>query len=183
MRTLQSEISTKQNTLLEAEDKNLEANFLSSHVTQLLGLTNGYINKLNTYCSENKDFDKESKLLAYDLLYGENFSEAKELLPTDMTMGIGLTKVNECYFDENDLIVKGKDFNEFSKVTVDGDVKNDTVFIDENTLKVPNLFTSTDTAISVAQVTTDGTNLGETEIIICKEKNPFIEIFNEFINK
>lgn len=167
---------------LEAEDKDLEANMLSAHVTSLLGLTNGYINKLNTYCAEDEDFKQDSKVLAYDLIYGENFANAKTLLPTDMTMGLGLIKVSDCYFEGNDLIVKGEEFNPFSKVAVDGSVKNNTVFIDENTLKVENLFTFSDTAICVVQATSDGTVLGETDVILCKEQNPFIKAQNEFKN-
>ncbi len=163
---------------LEAEDRDLEANMLTARVTDILNMTNGTINKLNTYCEEDSDFDKMSEMLAYDILYGENFANEKELLSTDMQMGLGLIKITDCYYQGNDLYVTGEGFNQYSKIMTDGNIKSNTEFVDENTLMVRNLFTFETFSVSVAQVSSDNTVLAKTGIILCEPQSPVVSFIN-----
>lgn len=163
---------------IEAEDQDLDANMLSARVTSLLNMTNGTVNKLNTYLSDNDDFEEMSKVLAYDILYGENYANEKVFLPTDMSMGLDLIKITECYFDGNDFYVKGENFNSYSKIVTDNSVKYNTEFIDENTLKVENLLSFTTFSVSVAQVTSENIILVKTENLICEPKFDIEKVFS-----
>ncbi len=162
---------------LEAEDKDVEADMLSARVTSLLGMTNGTINKLNTYFGEDEDFKTMSNMLAYDILYGKNYANAQKYEPTNMKMGLGMTELTHYYFEDRDLYVKGTNFTPNSKITIDRDVKNDTEFIDENTLVLRNFITFSTSRISVAQVASDNTVLARANILLCEAQNPIKDIF------
>ncbi len=154
---------------IESEDQDLEANMLASKVTSVLGLTNGVINKLNTYFKDDENFESMSKMLAYDILYGENFAKAPKHEPTNMTMGLDLIKLSECYFENGTLYVKGEHFNQNSRITIDRSVRHETEFIDSNTLAIENFHTFKDNfTISVAQVTSDNTVLGTANKLLCE---------------
>lgn len=170
---------------IKAEDKDLDANMLSARVTSLLNMTNGTINKLNTYCGNEADFDEISEMLAYDILYGENFANEKEFTPTQMTMGMDLIKITECYYDSNTLYVKGENFNQYSKIITDERIKFNTVFIDENTLIIPNFMTISTFSVSVAQISSDNTLLTKTDKILCEPNNPINKLidFNKNTSK
>lgn len=163
---------------IEAEDENLEAEYLSAHVTSLLNLTNGKVNKLNTYCREDETFNKMAEMLNYDILFGTNYANTKTYTPTEMTMGLGLIKVDSYYFEDSVLYVKGKNFNQNSKITIDGNVKNDTEFIDENTLRVNLLLVLDSFTLSVAQVSNANEFLGTANRIICEVDNPLKALIN-----
>ncbi len=165
---------------LQTEDKDIEADQLSARITSLLGMTNGTINKLNTYCGEDENFHEMAEMLAYDILYGKNYAKAPVYQPTEMTMGLGLTTLTSCYFDDGDFYVKGKNFTPNSKITIDKNVKNETEFIDENTLVIKNLITFSNFTVSVAQVASDNTVLGTANILLCGAQNPFEKILSEF---
>lgn len=165
-----------------AEDKDIEANQLAARVTSLLNMTNGTVNKLNTYYGEDENFEAMSKMLAYDILYGKNFAKAPQYEPTEMTMGLDLIKLTDCYFENGNFYVKGENFNSNSKITVDGNIKNETEFIDEKTLVVKNLITFSTFTVSVAQVASDGTVLDTANILLCGAQNPLKSIINDLNN-
>ena len=167
---------------LEAEDKDIEADQLSARVTSLLGMTNGTLNKLNTYYGEDENFASMSEMLAYDILYGENFTGAQKYLPTDTTMGLDVIYLTECWFENGDFYVKGENFNCNSKITIDNGVKKETEFIDENTLVIRNLMTFSTFTVSVAQVASDNTVLNTANILLCEAHNPLKTIITDINN-
>lgn len=171
------------NFQLDAEDKDIDAALLSSYVTSLLGMTNGTINKLNTYYSDDSDFLQISKNLAYDILYGKNFSKTQVYKQVDTENGLNLIHLDYFFFENDNLFVKGENFNEFSKICIDDTIRNDTEFIDSSTLKIKNFITFSDTTISVSQTANDGTVLGSTEMKICRRNNPIQKIIDDFNRK
>ena len=66
---------------------------------------------------------------------------------------------------KNNLVVKGENFNEFSKVYINGKY-NKTVFIDSNTLMVNDITLEPNSSIVVTQRTTGGGKLSSTNEFI-----------------
>ena len=71
---------------------------------------------------------------------------------------------------KNNLVVKGENFNEFSKVYINGKY-NKTVFIDSNTLMVNDITLEPNSSIVVTQRTTGGGKLSSTNEFIY----PFVD--------
>lgn len=129
-------------------------------VMELIGNRNGVINRFHQTCGEKENFLENLEMLAYDLLYGEGYAYGdNEYLPkTDMTLGTKEITVDGYEIVGDTLYIKGKNFNKFSKITLDGD-EEETVFIDTETLAA-NLekFDS----ITVRQISDKGEVLHET---------------------
>ena len=66
---------------------------------------------------------------------------------------------------KKNLVVKGENFNEFSKIYINGKYTK-TVFIDSNTLMVNNITLEPNSSIVVTQRTTGGGKLGSTNEFI-----------------
>lgn len=128
------------NMNLEKQDEDLEAYQLSSRVLERIGVSNGVI---NAYHQKNKDVEEKEyldnlKILGYDMLYGnqEVYRDRQKYVETDMKYGVTqveLTGVTQDPSDENYLLVKGKNFTQYTRVMV-GDQKLDTEFVDEETV-------------------------------------------------
>lgn len=129
-------------------------------VMELIGNRNGVINRFHQTCGEKENFLENLEMLAYDLLYGEGYAYGdNEYLPkTDMTLGTKEITVDGYEIVGDTLYIKGKNFNKFSKITLDGD-EEETVFIDTETLAA-NL-EKFDT-ITVRQISDKGEVLHET---------------------
>ena len=129
-------------------------------VMELIGNRNGVINRFHQACGEKENFLENLEMLAYDLLYGEGYAYGdNEYLPkTDMTLGTKEITVDGYEIVGDTLYIKGKNFNKFSKITLDGD-EEETVFIDTETLAA-NL-EKFDT-ITVRQISDKGEVLHET---------------------
>lgn len=150
-------------------DEDLEAYQLQAKVLGGLNMDAGDINK---YTQEHKGEDQESyeeglKNLAYDLLYGDKYATNGEnpYKATDIKLGLDevtLSSVTPLYDKEGTVYLYGNHFTTYSKVYVNEE-KQDTEYVDPNTLKIicPELKAGDE--ISVYQQNSDDHVLTKTE--------------------
>ena len=135
-------------------------------VMELIGNRNGVINRFHQTCGEKETFLEDLEMLAYDLLYGEGYAQGEYLPNTNMTLGTKEITVDGYEIVGDTLYIKGKNFNKFSEITLNGD-EEETVFINSETLAT-NL--EKFETITVRQISDKGEVLGETKPY-CKEAN------------
>lgn len=152
---------------LPKEDKDLNAYQLTSYIMDRLGMNEGILTKYHQKFANTEEYQDNLELLQYDMLYGERYIYGGEnpFIATDLQMGIDKIEITDLITEDNSLIIKGNNFTEFSIVTINNE-KFDTVFIDENTLKVEDATLNVNDAIAVRQCTSGGGNLSNTEPII-----------------
>lgn len=117
-------------------DRNLEAFELSAYIQKLCGMSEGKIAKLHQ--NGGLDMDTKDEYLRM-LEYSQLYDEEEEFTPSEMSWGTRPIKVFSYELFGNTLYVSGEGFNEYSKVVVDG-MKRGTIYINEHTLAVENLF-------------------------------------------
>ena len=127
------------NMNLSKTDTNIKTYELTSLILDKLSLTTTTLSLLH-----NSNLDVETKnqylnQLEYDMIYGKNYTfDYEELIPSD-NYKVGFKDVKiynvEIYNDDN-IIIKGENFNNYSNVYVDGKYVAKT-FIDSNTLSIP----------------------------------------------
>lgn len=149
--------------LPEAED--IEAYQLSSYIFELLGLEGGRMSDIHTYLRDDADYLDVLELMEYDMLFGDRYAYGDEgaYLPTELDFGIRVTEIDSISYvrtgesgEKLILSVKGKNFNEFSKVYVNGKNAGKTEFISHTELKIALRIENGD-VITVAQEADDGT--------------------------
>lgn len=153
----QTEYVIWDNFSLEQKDRDLEAYQLSSYVEDLIGYHEGTLTKYHQNCSQNLDYQEGLEVLEYDILYGDKFAYNGEepFAKTEIQMGVNKIEIDSVKTEQDGLYVTGKNFTEFSKVYID-DKKQETVFIDSNTLMVKGSEWNIDeSTIAVSQVSED----------------------------
>ncbi len=123
---------------LEIKNGDIAAYQLSSHIMELLGLSDGNITKLHQNFKNSQYYDEWLRTLEYDMLYGEKYAYGgEEFYPfktTELKMGVKEITIDNVNRDEQGILtVIGENFTEFSKITLN-DKKVDTIFVDHNTL-------------------------------------------------
>lgn len=108
---------------LEKQNRDLEAYQLSAYVMERLGCRNGMLTKYHQLFQGREDYLEGLKMLEYDMLYGkqEIYEGENPYLPSRLQMGtepIQIFSVNDT--EEGDVLVRGKNFTEYSSVTVNG---------------------------------------------------------------
>uniref|UniRef100_UPI0025D51F2F LTA synthase family protein n=1 Tax=uncultured Clostridium sp. TaxID=59620 RepID=UPI0025D51F2F len=123
---------------LEKEDEDIESYQLSTKILNALNITSGIIPSVhNTFKNEN-DYSKKLALVQYDMLFGKKYCMGnEELKRIDTKIGVKNICVDKAYMKNKELIVKGENFTEFSKVYVNKKLY-DTQFINENEVRVKN---------------------------------------------
>lgn len=128
------------NLHLAKEDEDLYSYQLFAKVLDKLNIHEGNIFKLqqSNFDGSDLEFLLELQTLQYDILYGEDYLNDKEIYVPNPNFHLGLKDPTieeiEKVTDEI-LIVNGKHFTQSSKVFVD-DEMTDTVFVNENQLFV-----------------------------------------------
>ena len=145
----------------------LQAYRLSANLLLQLGIEDGLIFR---YHQQTPDFTEsvgyltELEILEYDMLYGELevFNGENPFVPTDLKMGVDDIVVNAAEFKYGRLLIRGDNFNEFSKIILDG-TQLTTAYIDKHTLVACVDGVSADAqALVVAQITREGVELSRT---------------------
>lgn len=123
-------------------NENIEAYQLQSKILGGLNMNSG---KINNYTQLHKSDDEETyqeglKNLSYDLLYGDNYAANGEnpYRPTEIKLGLNEVKVSSITPMDDDLgtiYIYGNYFTSYSKVYIN-DEKQQTVYIDPNTLMI-----------------------------------------------
>ena len=158
---------------LSRERRDLSSFQLTSYTLGRCGISSGLLTRFHQQRWQDADYLEDLHDLEYDMLYGDRYLYDGDLpyTPTDMRMGLLDIRVDSAEYTGKALIVRGENFNAFSTVCLDGDSELDTIFVDSGTLvALPGLLNKLvgkEATVSVAQVATDGTVLGQTGNIPC----------------
>ncbi|MBS6645357.1 MAG: sulfatase-like hydrolase/transferase [Clostridiaceae bacterium] len=158
---------------LPMEKRNVESYQLSAYVLDLLGIHEGTMirfhqNFLNREDGDEEEYLKDMQVLEYDMLYGEHeiYDRQIPFEATDLQMGIDPIVVKKIVYNKPNLLIYGENFNQYSKLCIDGKAVN-------NMYVWPELIIARDlpekkaesgkTEISVMQIGRDKVPLGEAE--------------------
>lgn len=152
---------------LSKKNENLYAYQLSAHVLKLFGMNNGLLTKFHQMYHNYDNYKSNLKILQYDMLYGkkEVYDGLSPYEPTDLQMGFDPIRITDVSSVGGSVYVMGKNFTESSFVLIDGK-KQDTVFLNENTLMVSDKELEGGEEVYVAQLTEVSAQLSSTEVFI-----------------
>ena len=144
----------------------VQAYRLSANLMKQLGFSGGVVTRLHQatdIADAGDEYLQKLELLGYDMLYGDRqaFEGEYPYRRTDMRMGsrdIAVTGVEREY---HRLLVSGENFTEFSAIVV-GDQVLETLFIDSGHIAARVDDPAAVTALCVAQMARDGSELGRT---------------------
>lgn len=159
----QTEYVVWSNFDLQREDQDLAAYQLTASVLDSLNIDSGVLTKFHNQFKDSEDYLSDLKLLQYDMLYGENYIYGGEnpFIATDLKMGTYDITITNVYEEDDNLIVKGENFNKYSKIYINEQYTK-TVFVDENTLMAEKVDLEPDSSIVVTQRTSGGGKLSST---------------------
>lgn len=145
---------------LKGENKNLNSYQLMSHFLSILGSNLGTTTKLHQMCDTIENYQNKLEMLEYDVLYGDRitYNGVSPYSFTDIEMGVYDIYVTSLEYNENNLLVSGNRFNEYTKIKLDGKTK-ETVYVDEHSIMVENIDINDFETLQIAQITHDRTEL------------------------
>ncbi|MDB8545130.1 sulfatase-like hydrolase/transferase [Turicibacter sanguinis] len=146
---------------LEKQDDNIETYQLSTKILSLLGLNLGPIENIHRFLKDNDDYQEILEIIQFDILFKDRlyYNNSQKQLINEMQMGINPVELDNYFIEEDALIIKGKNFNTFSKVYLDNKLVL-TEYIDSETLRVNNI--KSFKSVSIKQVTSEGVALSST---------------------
>lgn len=158
---LQTEYVVWSNCGLEKQDRDVEAYQLMADVMGRLGYTDGVLTKLHQERNDNPNYQQDLEMLEYDILYGDHYAYEGDLPyePTQLQYGVVPITVKRADNLHDELYVTGQNFTASSKITIDGKVMEDTLYINSNTLMLPGVTLEDMSVVAVAQVTDEGEEL------------------------
>ncbi|MBQ4116914.1 MAG: LTA synthase family protein, partial [Clostridia bacterium] len=145
---------------IKGENKNLNSYQLMAHFLSILGSNLGTTTKLHQLSEKIDNYQNKLEMLEYDVLYGDKitYNGISPYLSTNIEMGVYDIYVTSLEYNENNLLVSGNRFNEYTKIKLDGKTK-DTVFVDEHCVMVENIDLTDFETLQVAQITHDRVDL------------------------
>ena len=159
-------ISNYENTDEEknTEHKTLSAYELSAHVFKKIGITNGYVNRLHQTVTDTETKENYLEKLMYDMLYGDRYiygGNEEYYSPSSLKMGLEAPRITGAYYENGKLIVKGKNFNEFSEILVNGkhQFSGTTVYKDSSTLEISISSKTNVEYVAISQISATGIEL------------------------
>jgi phosphoglycerol transferase MdoB-like AlkP superfamily enzyme len=141
-------------------DRDLYTYDIFGEILNICGYEPNYIMKAR----DIKLPDSKIKLLAYDMLYGDNYL-GFQLMPTDTIMGIDPINIDNVLYDDEYVYIKGNNFNKDSFVYINGDIKDVDSFT-RDTITVKYKLPKGMNEIKVAQLSKTKTILSETNVFI-----------------
>lgn len=155
---------------ISADDEDIEAFQLGTKLFDLLGFEKNYMQKFNTiYKPGDEAFDDIMCNIQYDMLYGERYMypDGWPYEATDIQYGIDRIYITGLeagiYEDQEGCYIYGENFNSFSFVWRNNAFEKDTIYIDGNTLFLPNAKFEAGEEICIAQVGDDNIDIGCSE--------------------
>lgn len=115
---------------LDKKDRDLATYELTAETLGRLDISVGMMTKYHQNYEDKSGYLTNLKALAYDMLYGEHYIYGGEnpYQPTDLKMGVRDIKIDEIVQIGDDYYIKGQNFTEYSKISLDGEVL-DTVYL------------------------------------------------------
>lgn len=152
---------------LKREYKDMAAYQASTYIFNRLDINGGlmqHFHKRYMYQADKDDYLNKLEMLEYDTLYGEDYAfDGNDPFPqTEMKLGIRDIVIDGIEESNGRLFVKGKGFNTFSEVRVDGK-SVDTTYVNYQTLLIPSDALDDANVVCVAQVGDDHIALSFTE--------------------
>ena len=155
------------------EDKSFTSYQMSSEVLGLLGIEGGMMPTLHRSRGEKDEalYKLDIHMLQYDLLYGDCVSYGGKLpfKRTDLKMGVHDITVTDVYSFGENVYVKGTAFTEYSKIFVNG-IMRETEYIDPQTLILSDYEPKDGDSIKIIQVTDLIFHISSTEEFIYESK-------------
>jgi len=154
------------------EAKDMQAYRLGAELLRQLDIAGGVMQRFHQAYpvdEAGEEYLEKLQILEYDMLYGDQgiYGEAGAPEPTRLQMGIEPIIAESAVVEYGRMMVKGKNFTEFSAVVL-GEEMKDTVYIDHEHIAVriePDERENLHEGICVAQVNGDGVELSRTEPI------------------
>ena len=145
---------------LEAEDKDVKAYQLASHVLEMLGINNGTLTKFHQMNAWSGAYETELRTLQYDMLYGDRvvYGGENPFEETDMRFGTRDVVLHRAAVRGDTLTAYGENFTPYSAIYIDG-ARYETTFVSENKITCTAEDLPADARVSVRQVAEDGTEL------------------------
>ena len=105
-------------------EKNLKAYNIHAEVTKRLGIHTGMLTQYHQNYSGKKNYQKNFKALAYDMLYGKKYiyGEKGPFEATDMQMGVKKIAIDKIVKIGDRYYIKGQNFTEYSRISLNGEV-------------------------------------------------------------
>ena len=105
-------------------EKDLATYNLHAEVTNRLGIHCGMLNQYHQNYGSKKNYMRNFRALAYDMLYGEKYiyGGKNPFKPTDMQMGVKEIKIDQIVHIGDRYYIKGENFTEYSRISLDGEV-------------------------------------------------------------
>ena len=109
---------------MQKKDMDTKTYEITAEVLDRLGISVGLINKYHQNYEDEKDYLKNLESLAYDMLYGKHYiyGEKNPYEATDLQMGVNEIKIDEIVKIGEDYYIKGQNFTEFSKVSLNDNI-------------------------------------------------------------
>lgn len=135
----QTEYVMVNNIGLDIEDEDIASWQVSRKLLEALNIPEGYAQKAQKVYEGEKQ-DDNLRLIAYDMLFGDDyiFDGESPVPESDMRRGVDVISITNIKNESGHIVVTGENFNEFS-VVYDGDDSLDTVYVDHNKLMVENV--------------------------------------------
>ena len=115
---------------LKKKDKDTYSYEIGPETLKRLGIDSGMLTKYHQNHKKDKNYKKNLEALSYDMLYGKEYiyGGKNPYEPSDMKMGVKDIKIDEVVQIGDKYYIKGQNFTEFSKISLDGEVLN-TVYL------------------------------------------------------
>ena len=109
---------------MEKDDMNIATYQLNAEVLKRLGMSPGVMPKYHQNYSGSANYLENLEMLSYDMLYGKNYiyGGTRPFRKTDIQMGVKPIKIKEVVQIGEDYYIKGQNFTEYSKISLDGKV-------------------------------------------------------------
>lgn len=128
--TYQTDYFIWSNFEMETVKEDLYCYQIGSELLERLGICNGTLVTFHQNHKDDEDYLKNLHDLQYDMLYGKKYIYDGEnpWEATDMKMGVNDITIDKIVKIGSKYYLKGKNFTEYSKVTLDGEIL-DTVYL------------------------------------------------------
>ena len=151
----QTEYVIWDNMDLPVEDGNLSAYQIGAKVLDMAGIHEGTMIRYHQARRRSKNYQRDLEVLQYDILYGEQYVYGGEnpWKPVNMKMGTGPVVLNSVQKASEDIYYfRGEGFTAFSRVELDGELREDTVYVGTDMLMLQGVSLKEGEQVRIAQV-------------------------------
>lgn len=158
----QTEYVIWDNMDLPVEDGNLSAYQIGAKVLDMAGIHEGTMIRYHQARRRSKNYQRDLEVLQYDILYGEQYVYGGEnpWKPVNMKMGTEPVVLNSVQKASEDIYYfRGEGFTAFSRVELDGELREDTVYVGTDMLMLQGVSLKEGEQVRIAQVADGQENL------------------------